>query len=312
MKQVVSVSLGSAAGDFVREVTLAGQPMRLSREGTGGDIARARARIQELDGQVDALGLGGIDIYLYVNGQQFVIGDGLRLAETATRTPVVDGSGLKNTLERSVVRELAAQGRVTPETRVLMVSALDRFGMADAFVEIGCPCVFGDLIFNIGLDFPLTTLPEIEKLAVKYRSRLLTTPFHMLYPTGDAQDTSQADPRYAKYYEAADVIAGDGHLILRHLPERAAGKGIVTNTTRPRSMARFREAGVRWVATTTPEMDGLSGGTNLMEAALVALMEKPPSEITPQEYEDWTQRLGWRGAVHVFDENQELKEIGAR
>ena len=304
MKQVVSVSLGSAAGDFVREVTLAGQLVRLSREGTGGDMARARARIQELDGKVDALGLGGIDIYLAVSGQRFVIGDGLRLAEAATRTPVVDGSGLKNTLERDVVRALASRGLVTPETKVLMVSALDRFGMAEAFVELGCPCVFGDLIFNIGLDFPLTVLTEIEQLAQKYRSRLLTTPFHQLYPTGAAQDAPEADPRYAKYYEAADAIAGDGHLILCHLPSRAEGKGIVTNTTRPQSMARFQAAGIRWVATTTPEMDGLSGGTNLMEAALVALMEKPLAEITPQDYEDWIKRLGWHGAVHMFGDKE--------
>jgi len=308
MKQVVSVSLGSASGDFVREVTLAGQIVRLSREGTGGDMVRARARIQELDGQVDALGLGGIDMFLSVNGQRFLIGDGLRLAEAATKTPVVDGSGLKNTLERDVVRALALRGLVTPETKVLMVSALDRFGMAEAFIDMGCPCVFGDLIFNIGLDFPLTTLTEIEQLALKYRSRLLTTPFHQLYPTGAAQDAPAADPRYAKYYEAADVVAGDGHLILRHLPEKVAGKGIVTNTTRPQSMARFRAAGISWVATTTPEMDGLSGGTNLMEAALVALMEKPLAEITPEDYEHWAERLGWRGAVHVFgDEEPETR-----
>ena len=308
MKQVVSVSLGSASGDFVREVTLAGQIVRLSREGTGGDMVRARARIQELDGQVDALGLGGIDMFLSVNGQRFLIGDGLRLAEAATKTPVVDGSGLKNTLERDVVQALALRGLVTPETKVLMVSALDRFGMAEAFIDMGCPCVFGDLIFNIGLDFPLTTLTEIEQLALKYRSRLLTTPFHQLYPTGAAQDAPAADPRYAKYYEAADVVAGDGHLILRHLPEKVAGKGIVTNTTRPQSMARFRAAGISWVATTTPEMDGLSGGTNLMEAALVALMEKPLAEITPEDYEHWAERLGWRGAVHMFgDEETETR-----
>ena len=308
MKQVVSVSLGSASGDFVREVTLAGQIVRLSREGTGGDMVRARARIQELDGQVDALGLGGIDMFLSVNGQRFLIGDGLRLAEAATKTPVVDGSGLKNTLERDVVRALALRGLVMPETKVLMVSALDRFGMAEAFIDMGCSCVFGDLIFNIGLDFPLTTLTEIEQLALKYRSRLLTTPFHQLYPTGAAQDAPAADPRYAKYYEASDVVAGDGHLILRHLPEKVAGKGIVTNTTRPQSMARFRAAGISWVATTTPEMDGLSGGTNLMEAALVALMEKPLAEITPEDYEHWAERLGWRGAVHVFgDEEPETR-----
>lgn len=311
MKQAVSVSLGSAAGDFVREITLAGQPVRLTREGTGGDMEAARRRIEELDGRVDALGLGGIDIALSVGGQQFLIGDGVRLAEAATRTPVVDGSGLKNTLERRVVRELAAAGKITPQSKILMVSALDRFGMAEAFVELGCLCVFGDLIFNIGLDFPLTTLAEIEDLARKYRSRLLSVPFHLLYPTGSAQDVLSADPRYAKYYEDADVIAGDGHLILRHLPpalspgklssgKLSSGKGIVTNTTRPHSLARLTAAGAEWIATTTPEMDGLSGGTNLMEAALVAVIGLPLPEITPAVYDDWLERLGWHGTVHTL------------
>ncbi len=301
MKQAVSVSLGSSAGDFVREITLAGEKVRLTREGTNGDMDQARRRIQELDGRVNALGLGGIDISLSVGGERFFIGDGVRLAEAATKTPLVDGSGLKNTLERRVIRGLAEAGRVAPSSRVLMVSALDRFGMADAFVEMGCPCVFGDLIFNIGLDYPLTALSEIEDLARKYRSRLLTVPFHQLYPTGAAQDKSSADPRYAKYYEAADVIAGDGHLILRHLPPLLPpGKGVVTNTTRPHSLARLADAGVSWVATTTPEMDGLSGGTNLMEAALVAVIGLPLPEITPAVYDDWTERVGWRGTVHVL------------
>lgn len=301
MKHAVSVSLGSSSGDFVREIALAGHPVRLAREGTNGDIDRAKQRLQELDGMVDALGLGGIDISLSVGGEQFFIGDGLRLADAATKTPVVDGSGLKNTLERRVVRELAASGKITPQSNVLMVSALDRFGMAEAFVELGCPLVFGDLIFNIGLDFPLTTLPEIKDLAKKYRSRLLSMPFHQLYPTGTSQDSPQADPRYAKYYDAADVIAGDGHLILRHLPPTLSpGKGVVTNTTRPKSLARLAAAGISWVATTTPEMDGLSGGTNLMEAALVAVIGLPLSEITPAVYDEWIERLGWYGAVQTL------------
>lgn len=304
MKHVVSVSLGSSSGDFVREIELAGQPMRLAREGMDGDMARARARIVELDGTIDAIGLGGIDIYLFVGGRRLVIGDGLRLAEAATQTPVVDGSGLKETLERRVVQELAAQGRITPQTRVLMVSALDRFGMAEAFVEQGCSCVFGDLIFNIGLDYPLTTLAEIEELAQKYKTRLLTVPFHLLYPTGAAQDTQQSDPRYAKYYQEADVIAGDGHLILRHLPESLPGKGIVTNTTRPHTLTRLAQAGISWLATTTPEMDGLSGGTNLMEAALIALMEKPLEKVTPEDYRSWCERLGWRGEFRMLETNR--------
>lgn len=296
MKHVVSVSLGAAAGDFEREVVLDGHAVHLVREGMDGNMERARARIRALDGQVDALGLGGIDMYVSVAGQQMAVGDGLRLAECATQTPVVDGSGLKNTLERRVVRDLAAQGHITPASKVLMVSALDRFGMAASFVELGCPCVFGDLIFNIGLDFPLTTLADIEDLAQKYRKRLLTVPFHLLYPTGAAQTNAQADPRYARYYHDADIIAGDRHLIMRHLPATLGGQGIVTNTTRPDTVKRLSEAGAAWLATTTPTMDGLSGATNLMEAALVALMDVPLAQITPGDYDFWIDRLGWHGA----------------
>lgn len=300
MKHVVSVSLGSKSGDFTREVVLGGQTVRLVREGMDGNMERARARIAALDGQVDALGLGGIDMYVYVAGEQLVVGDGLRLAQCASQTPVVDGSGLKNTLERRVVRALAAQGHIAPQSKVLMVSALDRFGMAEAFVQMGCPCVFGDLLFNIGLDFPLTTLGDIEELARKYRKRLLTVPFHLLYPTGAAQDQSQADPRYAHYYHDADVIAGDRHLIMRHLPPSIRGKGVVTNTTRPETVARLTEAGAAWLATTTPDMDGLSGATNLMEAALVALMDKPFADITPADYDHWAEKLGWHGAFQTL------------
>lgn len=296
MKHVVSVSLGARTGDFVREVTLDGQRVRLTREGMDGDMEHARARIKALDGHVDALGLGGIDMYVFVAGQQLVVGDGLRLAQCAARTPVVDGSGLKNTLERRVVQDIAAQGYISPASKVLMVSALDRFGVAEAFVQMGCACVFGDLIFNIGLDFPLTTLADIEELAQKYRKRLLTVPFHLLYPTGASQDTREADSRYARYYHDADIIAGDRHLIMRHLPPSIQGKGIVTNTTRPDTVKRLAGAGAAWLATTTPEMDGLSGATNLMEAALVALMDKPLQEITPADYDHWADKLGWHGA----------------
>jgi hypothetical protein len=297
MKSVISVSLGSKTGDFFRETELAGVPITLARQGMEGDIAAAHARIAALDGTVDAIGLGGIDIYLYVGREQLIIGDGQRLSQAAHITPVLDGSGLKNTLERIVVHDLIKSGVVTSRSKILMVSALDRFGMAEAFVEHGCSCVFGDLIFNIGLDFPLTKLSEIEELAKKYRKRLLTVPFHLLYPTGSAQEAKEANPVYAKYYLEADIIAGDAHLILRHLPDRIDGKGIVTNTTRTHTMERFLHAGAAWVMTTTPDLGGISGGTNIMEAALVAIMGIPQSEIETTDYLKWIDRLNWHGSL---------------
>ena len=58
MKQIVSVSLGSSSGDKSVETQFFGEPFRIRREGMDGDVRRARARIAELDGTVDAIGLG--------------------------------------------------------------------------------------------------------------------------------------------------------------------------------------------------------------------------------------------------------------
>lgn len=305
MKRVVSVSLGAAAGNFVREIAIRGETVQLAREGMDGDMERAKARLRELDGHVDAIGLGGIDITLRVGDETFVVGDGKRLAEVTTVTPVVDGSGLKETLEREAVASLTSQGLIRPGLRVLLVSAMDRFGMAEALMQAGCHCLFGDLIFNLGIDYPLTTLAELEDLARKYRSRLLTVPFHLLYPTGRAQTDQKPDARFQKYYDEADLIAGDRHLICRHLPDRLTGKAILTNTTRPDTMQRFQAAGIAWVATTTPDLGGVSGGTNLMEAALIAVMGKPADAITIDDYRALLKEMEWHGAVHRYEELRE-------
>src|SRR5271154_1187797 len=126
MKRVVSVSLGSSSRDHRAEIDLLGERFDISRIGMNGSLDRALAKIAALDGTVDAIGLGGIDVYLYAGKDRYALRDGLRLLAAAKETPVVDGSGLKNTLEREAVGFLQTEcGIALRDKRVLMVSALD-------------------------------------------------------------------------------------------------------------------------------------------------------------------------------------------
>ena len=52
------------------EAEFLGERFQIWREGTDGDLQRAIARIGELDGTVDAIGLGGIDLYLVAGGRR--------------------------------------------------------------------------------------------------------------------------------------------------------------------------------------------------------------------------------------------------
>ena len=310
MKRVCSVSLGSSRRDHTAVVDFAGTPVELCRTGTDGDFDRALATLADLDGHVDAIGLGGIDLYLRVGDRRYTIRDGERLARAASRTPVVDGSGFKAVLEPDAVATLARRGLVTPASRVLMVSALDRWGMAQAFAELCGQTVFGDLIFNGGIPYPITTLAELEEIGHKVVPGMVKLPFHMLYPTGGRQDEAP-DSRFADYYLGADIIAGDWHLIHRYLPERLDGRGVVTNTTTAADVADLAARGVTFVATTTPVYQGRSFGTNVLEAALVAVAGRPPADLGAEDYRAWAARLGLGPTVRYLDRGDEGGERSA-
>lgn len=285
MKTVVSVSLGTSKRDHETQTTILGETIHLSRRGVDGLFKNAVAMLQELDGNVDAIGLGGVDIFLKSRHKTFELKDGKRLREAVKTTPVVDGSGLKNTLERETVHHLQKSGQVSFDNKkVLMVCAMDRFGMAEALHEVGANTVYGDMIFSLNLDKPILTLEELEERASKLLPEICKLPISMIYPTGKKQELIEPDELTAPYFEEAEIIAGDFHIIRRKLPDSLEGKGILTNTVTSHDLEELRKRGAAWLVTTTPELEGRSFGTNVLEAALLALLGKTWEDVTPEDY----------------------------
>ncbi|MBS2033662.1 quinate 5-dehydrogenase [bacterium] len=274
MKRVVSVSLGSSSRDHRAEVEFLGESFVVERRGVDGKFKTAQALLRELDGQVDAIGLGGVDIYLRCRDRRYVLRDGKRLLDCVQHTPVADGSGLKDTLEAAVVHQLAGQGSLRGQ-KVLVVSALDRFGLAEALVQEGADCTFGDKIFALDLDQPIHDLEALEREAERLLPELCKLPISMLYPVGPSQTSIQPKPLTTGYMLEADWICGDFHLIRRRLPEKLAGKTVLTNTITGDDIEELRSRGVARLITTTPAFSGRSFGTNVLEAMLLAAGKSP-------------------------------------
>ncbi len=157
---------------------------------------------------------------------------------------------------------------------VLMVSALDRFGMAQALVDAGADVLFGDFIFALDKDMPVRDLHEFEQLAEKYLPDACKLPFQFFYPTGKKQE-KPPEPKYPHYYDEAEIIAGDFHFMRQFMPERLDGKIVLTNTVTQANVEELARARrIRMLITTTPDLAGRSFGTNVLEAALLALLGK--------------------------------------
>jgi hypothetical protein len=273
MKRAVSISIGSSKRDKAVEISLLGVKVSIERIGTDGDMAKAAQLYRDLDGKVDAFGVGGADLGLMVDTKWYPLYSVLPLVRDVKKTPVVDGAGLKTTLERRSAQVLEEKigDKIQPK-RCLMTGGADRWGMSVSFIEAGYECVFGDLMFALGIPIPLRTLGALKRLAAVLMPIAGRLPFEWVYPIGEKQE--KRIPKYTQWYAWASVIAGDCHYIKRHMPDRLEGKVICTNTTTPDDVKAFRAAGVSYLLTTTPVLEGRSFGTNMMEAALVAVAGK--------------------------------------
>ena len=300
MKKVVSISIGSSTRNKTAEVEILGEKFVIERIGTDGDLKKAIELIKELDGKVDAFGMGGIDLYLSAGNQRYIIKDALPLKNAAKITPIVDGSGLKNTLERKVIKYIQKKGIVDLKgKKVLMTSVMDRFGMAQAFYEEGARLIIGDLMFALNIPIPLHSLKVVYFLSFIIVPIVVRLPFEMIYPTGDKQLKIDSK-KYERFYKEADIIAGDYLFIKKYMPERLDGKIIVTNTVTQEDVEMMKEKGVKMLITTTPNINGRSFGTNVMEGVLVAIAGKKQEEMTPQDYDELLDKIGFEPRIEYL------------
>lgn len=296
VRRAVSVSLGSPSRDWEADLTELGAPLRIERRGVGLDYERYTAALAELDADptVAAIGLGGINRYLFSGEERHPLRKAEEMAAVVHHKPVCDGSSLKQHWEPHVVRAVAASGELPLKgKRVLMVCAVDRWGMAEALRREGAEVVVGDLMFGLGLPLPIRSWSLLRKLTRGLLPFLTQqVPFEWLYPTGESKDT----PKFGRWYAWADVLAGDWKFIGKHMPAESAslrGKAVLTNTTTPKDVEALRHRGVATLVTTTPSLRGRSFGTNAVEAAAAALTGRPPGEMDLAAYLDVFRPLGW-------------------
>ncbi len=299
MKHAVSISLGSPTRDKKVVMNFNGTEVLVERIGTGGDIKIAKSLYEEMDGQVDAFGVGGVDLYIRLDGREYPLHAALKLVEHVRHTPLVDGRGLKHTLERRVFELARPMLREDPVFRKAFVPvAVDRIGLAQAVCEVTDTVTFGDLMVALGIPIPIRGLKNYKRVARMMLPFVSHFPMSMLFYGSGGE---QGKPKFGKYWEESDLFAGDFLFMKKYLPADISGKTVVTNTTTEENRRMLRERGAKLVITTTPTYEGRSFGTNMMEAALTAYAGKG-RRLTDDELNALIDELGLVPSVRYLDD----------
>ncbi len=306
-KHVISISLGSDARDYKREYQLGNETIIAERIGTNGDMKKYNELMLQYDGKVDAFGVGGADMYLRRENKRYEIRDVFKkLIKGVHKSPIVDGGGMKSTLEGRIMQYIEDKlpEEVEEDRSFLNMCAVDRWHMAESAWEfVGKDrklITFGDLLWGFQLGVALHRMSAVKSLAKILLPIVCKLPFSWIYPTGEKQDVHK--PTYTKYFKRAKWIAGDFLFINRNMPhEDMEGKIIVTNTTREKDVELLKKIGIKYIITSTPRVGGVSFGTNVLEASIVALSGEK-GELTREDYEDYLKKLKIEPTIQKLQE----------
>ena len=299
--RIVSVSLGSPSRDTSVETGFAGFSVELSRVGCSGDRAAMVRLLKEVDQDpgVDAVALGGIDLIWEVEGRKFIVREARELANLVRGKPVVCGFGVKTTLELATVEGLFEAGHLIPDHHVLFMSLAERYAMGRLFWDRGCPMVFGDLLFTVGLPVPIRSLRTGRRLARLLLPLARQMPIRFFYPQGGKQEVRT--PRHEKYFSWADVVAGDFLLIRRFAPDDLTGKTVLTNTTTERDRRMLAGAGVHKLISTAPRIQGRTFGANVLEGMLAAVLTRQGEDPVPENYHKVLDRHPLKPTIEILN-----------
>jgi len=299
MKRILSVSIGSGTRDKTYVGEFLGEQVEVGRVGTDGDLKKAAQMVIDNDGKVDCFGIGGTDIYLWSSKRRYRVKDAWNIAKHAVKSPIVDGGEIKHTLERQVIRDLVdVHGIIKKGDKALLVSGVDRIGMAEALSQV-CQTTFGDLLFALKINHPIKTIRELNFWASLLLPVVSNMPFTLLYPTGKKQE--EFKPRFTEQFDKARIIAGDFHYIRKYSPFDLKDKVIITNTTTKEDVEMLKSRGVKYLITTTPRMGDRSFGTNVLQALIVAISGKNPSKMTWDDYLEYIKKMDLKPSIQELN-----------
>ena len=305
VKKILSISMGSSSRDHTTRHTFLGQECEISRQGTNGDFNRAIRRYRDMDGKVDAFGAGGVEFYLGVEDQRYYFRDVRRIRNAIKISKVGDGNGVKGILEKRAFEYLEKhlnekEDKSLKGLPAMITTVVERYSMGKAMVDAGLDVTFGDFMFALGLPFAIRTISAARLLAGVLLPVVTQLPFAWLYPLGSEQD-KPPQPKWTKYYQRSQVIAGDFLQIRQYMPDDLTGKIVVTNTTTAQNVEELQKRNLHILVTVTPRLAGRSFGTNVMEATLLALMDKPQSEITTADFQGLIDRIPLEPNIEVLN-----------
>jgi predicted amino acid dehydrogenase len=284
MKHIVSISLGSSSLDYSFKTRFLGENFTVERQGTDRDAKQAAQLIKEKRADADAIGLGMVREHYTVGTDHFVRPETRKLEKLSSDTPITTGARLREIVQEWTLRSAQMElGNIFSNARVLFLSGTINYRLASILSEFTDNLTFADPVAQFGLPNLLTSLRALE---------LYATGSHPIlrFESGKDLVPSIAPFKFFNHLVLRRAVK-EAHVVvapyeqLRHYgQDELDGKTVITSTVSDERLQELREKGVRLVLDCSIQPFKHTVGLNVIEAMVMAALDKPADEISHDDY----------------------------
>ena len=284
MKKVVTVTLGSSKQDFEFKTEFLGQSFQVKRMGADDDTNKAWELMRRQQATADAIGLGEIGDHYHVGLRTVVNKETQRLLHVVTRVPVTTGARLRRLLQVRAVRHVQHElGNYFNNNLVLFLSGMRNYDMAVALSDYTRNLSFADALFQTGAPTMLSSLEQLELFAKGSDWILSGKPAEVL----ESSLSGFKEKRIASAAAKSHVIVGTfAELKAIGSVKNLEGKTLITSAVDEERLAFFTKCKVNLVVDVSPKLFDKVVGINVIEAMILAKLEKPQEEVSDDDFEE--------------------------
>jgi hypothetical protein len=290
MKTIVNITLASSKEDYDFTTRFMGQDFRILRFATDGDMDKAADLLQEWDNRADAIGLGYIQFPYALGSKKLVEKQTKKLYELGKtlKTPFTAGAAIRAVSHEWCIRHLQYKfgNNYFNNSRVLFLSGMINSTIAKAISEYTTNVKFCDPILEQGIPKFLNSYDDLEMYAKGIHGVMQWVPSKQFSNYAMPlrayneyiirQAVQQSSIVVIPFYEFFKFA---GSLGLKEL----SGKIVITSTAYDDRVKFLANRGVDVVIDTTPKILQRVVGVSVLEALIMAALEKTPDTLSSDD-----------------------------
>lgn len=291
MKRIVSISLGSSENDYKLSTQFLGVDFHIQRFGTDGNVEQAAELMKEWDKKAHVIGLGDVKFPYAIGSNRLVRKDTETLLDIGKKlhTPVTMGAAFRRVAYEWSLRHInytLGKGNYFSNARVLFMSGMFSYRLSKVMAEYTPNLVFADPLIEKGIPNLLKSIKDLEKYAAGIH---LVAQWLPLKAVTNRIPALRGIDNYLfrRAVKEAQVIVvpyqGFHQYIENFFVNELGGKIVVTATAYDDRVQLLKDRGVEIIIDTTPKILKQVVAVNVLEAMIMAALDRPLDEITDDD-----------------------------